>query len=83
MISDVRTPRRRTTPLRRALDPLPLQHASPHVDDRQPEAIDPADRDIVLQGLEDLRQGEIAIDEEVRAAFARFRRRRSSSRAAP
>jgi len=75
MICDMRTPRRRTTPLSRVSDqPLPSQHGSRYVDDRPPEAIDPANRDVVLQGLDDLRRGEIASDEEVRAAFARFRR---------
>lgn len=75
MICDMRTPRRRTTPLSRVSDQPPSpQHGPPHVDDRPPEAIDPADRDVVLQGLDDLRRGEIASDEDVRAAFARFRR---------
>lgn len=38
----------------------------------EPEDIDPADLPDVLEGLEQMRRGEFATEEEVEAAFRRF-----------
>jgi len=71
----MRTPRIRNTSFNPGLGhPLPLRDAAPRVDDRPPEPIDPSHRDLVAQGLEDVRRGDIATAEEVTAAFAHFRR---------
>jgi predicted transcriptional regulator len=40
--------------------------------DEEPEEIDPEHLAAVLEGLEEIRRGEIATEEEVAAAFRRF-----------
>ncbi len=42
------------------------------VQEEEPEEIDPEDLPYVLEGLEQLERGEVATQEQVTAAFARF-----------
>ena len=70
----MRKPSKRTTD---AITDLALQSRlqgdDAHVDDRPPEVMTPEHREMVLQALEEARNGQFATDEEVRATFARFR----------
>ena len=49
----------------------PASPSSKRRDDRPPERLDPAHREAVLEGLDQMRHGEIASDEEIAAIYRR------------
>ena len=49
----------------------PASPSSKRRDDRPPEPLDPAHREAVLEGLDQMRHGEIAFDEEIAAIYRR------------
>ena len=70
----MRRPSGRTTNFMTGLSrQLPLRDAGVRADDRPPEVMSAEDREIVMRGLEQARNGEFATEEEVRSTFARFR----------
>ena len=52
----------------------PRQHNTPSVDDRAPEAIDPAHRAAVAAGLADMQACRLASPSEIEDVYARFGR---------
>ena len=56
------------------LGPQPLLHdADTRMDNRSPEVMAPNHRALVLEGMEAVRNGDIATEAEVEAFFARYR----------
>lgn len=49
----------------------PAFPSSKRPDDRPPEPLDPAHREAVSEGLEQMRRGELASDEEIAAIYRR------------
>lgn len=49
----------------------PAPPSSKRCDDRPPEPLDPAHREAVLEGLDQMRRGEFASDEEIAAIYRR------------
>ena len=70
----MRSPRERTTNFMLGLGrQQPLHNAGTRTDNRLPEVMAPNHRALVLEGLEAVRNGDIATEAEVESFFARYR----------